>query len=200
MSPPARPPLLGFWMCVALVVGNSIGSGVFLLPASLAPYGLNSVVGWGFASAGALLLAVVFASLSRAFPHAGGPYGYVKNAFGPLTAFLMVWGYWISIWVGNVAIATGAVSYLTPLMPWIANVPGASVGVTLGALWLLTFVNCYGVKESGRVQGVTTVLKLMPLIAISALGFFAVRSSTVKAAAGIPLSAGATTAAATQTH
>jgi APA family basic amino acid/polyamine antiporter len=149
-----------------LVVGNSIGSGVFL---------------------------------SRAFPHAGGPYGYVKNAFGPLTAFLMVWGYWISIWVGNVAIATGAVSYLTPLMPWIANVPGASVGVTLGALWLLTFVNCFGLKASGRVQGVTTVLKLMPLIAISALGLFAVRSSTVRAAAGIPLSAGATTAAATQT-
>jgi APA family basic amino acid/polyamine antiporter len=199
MSPTARPPLLGFWMCVALVIGNSIGSGVFLLPASLAPYGLNSVVAWGFTSAGALLLAVVFASLSRSFPHAGGPYGYVKNAFGPLTAFLMVWGYWISIWVGNVAIATGAVSYLTPLMPWVANVPGASAGVTLLALWLLTFVNCYGIKESGRLQAVTTVLKLMPLIAISALGFFAVRSSTVKAAAGIPLSAGATTAAATQT-
>jgi len=199
MTPPARAPLLGFWMCVALVVGNSIGSGVFLLPASLAPYGLNSVVAWGFTSAGALLLAVVFASLSRSFPHAGGPYGYVKHAFGPLTAFLMVWGYWISIWVGNVAIATGAVSYLTPLMPWIANVPGASVGVTLFALWLLTLVNCYGIKESGRVQSVTTVLKLMPLIAISLLGLFAVRSATVKAAAGIPLSTGATTAAATQT-
>ena len=199
MTAPARAPLLGFWMCVALVVGNSIGSGVFLLPASLAPYGLNSVVAWGFTSAGALLLAVVFASLSRSFPHAGGPYGYVKSAFGPLTAFLMAWGYWISIWVGNVAIATGAVSYLTPLMPWIADVPGASVGVTLFALWLLTFVNCYGLRESGRVQGVTTVLKLMPLIAISALGLFAVRSTTVRAAAGIPLSAGATTAAATQT-
>ncbi len=92
MTAPARAPLLGFWMCVALVVGNSIGSGVFLLPASLAPYGLNSVVAWGFTSAGALLLAVVFASLSRSFPHAGGPYGYVKNAFGPLTAFLMVVG------------------------------------------------------------------------------------------------------------
>jgi basic amino acid/polyamine antiporter, APA family len=138
--------------------------------------------------------------LSRSFPEAGGPYGYVKSAFGPLTAFLMVWGYWISIWVGNVAIATGAVSYLAPLMPWVANVPGASVGVTLFALWLLTLVNCYGVKESGRVQSVTTVLKLMPLIAISLLGIFAVRSATVKAAAaGIPLSAGATTAAATQT-
>lgn len=186
-------------MCVALVVGNAIGSGVFLLPASLAPYGLNSVIAWGFTSAGALLLAVVFASLSRWFPHAGGPYGYVKLAFGPLTAFLTVWGYWISIWVGNVAIATGAISYLTPLMPWIATVPGASAEMTLLALWLLTFVNCYGIRASGRVQGATTVLKLMPLVAVSLLGLFAIRATTVRAAAGIPLSAGATTAAATQT-
>lgn len=56
MTPQKRPQLLGFWMCVALVVGNSIGSGVFLLPASLAPYGLNSVINWGFTGCGALLL------------------------------------------------------------------------------------------------------------------------------------------------
>ena len=111
----AHPQLLGFWMCVALVVGNSIGSGVFLLPASLAPYGLNSVVAWGLTACGAVLLAVVFAQLSRAYPQAGGPYAYVRLAFGPFTAFIVAWGYWISIWVGNAAIATGAVSYLTPL-------------------------------------------------------------------------------------
>jgi len=199
MKAPARPQLLGFWMCVALVIGNTIGSGVFLLPSALAPFGLNSVIAWGFTAAGALLLAVVFANLSREFPQAGGPYAYVKLAFGPLTAFIMVWGYWISICVGNVAIATGGVSYLTPFMPWIADVPGASAVVTLALLWLLTFVNCYGIKASGRVQSVTTVLKVMPLVAISALGLFAVRAATVKAAAGVPLSLAGTTAAATQT-
>src|SRR5271168_3286230 len=170
MTEIARPQLLGFWMCVALVVGNSIGLGVFLLPASLAPYGLNSVAAWGCTAAGAILLAVVFARLSRAYPAAGGPYAYVHLAFGPLPAFIVAWGYWISIWVGNAAIATGAVSYLSPLMPWIATVPGASAGVTLFFLWLLTFVNCYGIKASGWVQSVTTVLKLLPLVAVSALG------------------------------
>ena len=186
-------------MCVALVVGNSIGSGVFLLPAALAPYGLNSVIAWGFTACGALLLAVVFAQLSRAFPQAGGPYAYVKLAFGPLTAFIVAWGYWISIWVGNVTIATGAVSYLSSLLPWIGTVPGASAAVTLFFLWLLTLVNCYGIKASGWVQSVTTVLKLLPLVAISALGLYSVRTATVAATAGIPLSVSSVTAAATLT-
>ncbi|MFA6987325.1 MAG: amino acid permease, partial [Arenimonas sp.] len=67
---------LGFWMCVALVVGNMIGSGIFLLPASLAPYGMSSVLAWVATAAGALFLAVVFSGLSRAFPAAEGPYAY----------------------------------------------------------------------------------------------------------------------------
>jgi basic amino acid/polyamine antiporter, APA family len=199
MSERARPQLLGFWMCVALVAGNVIGSGVFLLPSSLAPFGLNSVLAWGFTACGAILLAIIFAELSRAFPRAGGPYAYVKLAFGPFTAFIVAWGYWISIWVGNAAIATGAVSYLSPLMPWIARVPGASAAVTLAFLWALTLVNCYGIKASGWVQSVTTVLKVLPLLAISGLALFAVRASTVTAAAGIPLSVSGTTAAATLT-
>ncbi|MDP9011346.1 MAG: amino acid permease [Pseudomonadota bacterium] len=192
------PHLLGFWMCVALVVGNSIGSGVFLLPASLAPYGLNSVIAWGMTACGALTLAVVFAQLSRAYPQAGGPYAYVHLAFGPFMAFIVSWGYWISVWVGNAAIATGAVSYLTPLMPWIDSVPGSSAAVTLFFLWGLTAVNIYGIKASGWVQGITTILKVLPLLAISALGLYSVRSATA-VAAGIPISLSGTTAAATLT-
>jgi APA family basic amino acid/polyamine antiporter len=194
-----RPQLLSFWMCVALVVGNSIGSGVFLLPASLAPYGLNSVVAWGFTASGAILLAIVFARLSRAYPEAGGPYAYVRLAFGPLAAFIVAWGYWISIWVGNAAIATGAVSYLSPLWPWVTEQAGASAALTLLFLWLLTFVNWYGVKASGWVQSVTTLLKVLPLLAVAVLGLSSFGSSNAPAAAAIPLSVGSVTAAATLT-
>jgi basic amino acid/polyamine antiporter, APA family len=194
-----RPQLLGFWMCVALVVGNSIGSGVFLLPASLAPYGLNSVIAWGFTAGGAILLAIVFSRLSRAYPAAGGPYAYVHLAFGPIAAFIVAWGYWISIWVGNAAIATGAVSYLSPLLPWIADVPGASAGVTLFFLWLLTFVNWYGIRASGWVQSITTVLKVLPLLAVVLLGLRVLRSGDVGTAASVPLSVNGITAAATLT-
>src|ERR1019366_6017627 len=104
-----------------------------------------------------------------------------------------------SVWVGSPATAAGALSYLTPLLPWIAAVPGASAAVTLFFLWLLTFVNWYGIHASGWVQSVTTVLKLLPLLAIAALGLFSVRAGTVAAAAGIPLSLSGTTAAATLT-
>jgi APA family basic amino acid/polyamine antiporter len=191
--------LLGFWMCVALVVGNSIGSGVFLLPASLAPYGLNSVIAWGFTASGAIALAIVFARLSRAFPQAGGPYAYVHVAFGPLIAFVVAWGYWISIWVGNVSIATAGVSYLSPLFPWIADQPGASAFMTLLLLWLLTFVNWYGIKASGWVQGVTTILKILPLLAVGALGLLSLHSRSAVATTTIPLSVSGVTAAATLT-
>jgi APA family basic amino acid/polyamine antiporter len=194
-----RPQLLSFWMCVALVVGNTIGSGVFLLPTALAPYGLNSVVAWGFTASGAIALAVVFARLSRAYPQAGGPYAYVHFAFGPLTAFIVAWGYWISIWVGNVSIATYTVSYLTPLLPSIAEKPGASAALTLLFLWTLTFVNWYGIKASGWVQSVTTVLKILPLLAVVLLGLFSLHSSNLSASTTIPLTVSGTTAAATLT-
>jgi APA family basic amino acid/polyamine antiporter len=158
------------------------------------------LLAWIFTATGALLLALVFSQLSRAHPRAGGPYAYTELAFGPLTAFIVAWGYWISIWVGNAAIATGAVSYLAPLLPWIAKVPGASALVTLLVLWLLTFVNWYGIKESSWIQAVTTVLKLLPLLAIAGIGLLSVRSSTIAAAAAVmPLSIGATTTAATLT-
>jgi basic amino acid/polyamine antiporter, APA family len=199
MSAVPRPQLLSSWMCVALVVGNSIGSGVFLLPASLASYGLNSVLAWGFTASGAILLAVVFARLSRAYPAAGGPYAYVRMAFGPLPAFLVAWGYWISIWVGNAAIATAGVSYLSPLLPWIAGVPGASAAITLSIVWLLTFVNWCGIQTSGWVQSITTVLKVLPLLAVAVLGLLCVRSGRGAATFDIPLSINGVTAAATLT-
>ena len=118
-------------MSIALVVGNMIGSGIFLLPASLAPYGLNSIVAWLLSAAGAIALAVVLSRLSRAFPDGGGPYAYTHAAFGPLAAFLVAWGYWINVWVGNAAIATGAVSYLVPFAPRIGADPHVSAAVVV---------------------------------------------------------------------
>jgi APA family basic amino acid/polyamine antiporter len=198
---PAATGRLGFWMAVALVVGNMIGSGVFLLPASLAPYGVNGLSGWLFSAAGAVALALVFAALSHAFPRDGGLYLYTRVAFGPLPAFVVAWGYWVSVWVGNAAIATGGVSYLSALFPSIASVPGVSVVATLAVLWLLTLVNCAGVRAAGWVQTVTTVLKVVPLLAVAALGIglFFLRHPLPGFAGGPSFSLDRTTAAATLT-
>jgi APA family basic amino acid/polyamine antiporter len=190
---------LGFGMATALVVGNAIGSGVYLIPASLAPYGLNSLTAWLFTAAGAVALALVFAALSRALPAEGGLYGYTRAAFGELAGFVVAWGYWVAIWVGNAAIATAGVSYTGVVAPWILDVPGAGAAVTLAVVWLLTLVNCLGVRAAGWVQVVTTLLKLVPLVAVAIVGFGFVRGDLVSAPAGMPLGLGATTAAATLT-
>lgn len=83
---------LGFGMATALVIGNMIGSGIFLLPSALAPYGGISVVGWIFTAVGAMLLALVFARLARAYPRTGGPYAYSQLAFGDFVGFQTAWG------------------------------------------------------------------------------------------------------------
>ena len=114
-APPARTAALGFWMAFALVMGSMIGSGVYLLPASLAPFGWNALYGWVFTIAGVLCLAFTLAALARALPKAGGPYGFVLAAFGPLPAFMVGWAYVISIWVANAALTIAAVSYLSVL-------------------------------------------------------------------------------------
>ena len=201
MTDPSRPGAraLGFWMAAALVVGNMVGSGVFLLPASLAPLGVNSVAGWVVSATGAVLLAFVFAALSRAFPIDGGPYVYTRAAFGELAAFLVSWGYWVAVWVGNAAIATGGVSYLIALAPPLAHVTGGPAAVTVAIIWALTAVNCHGVRAAGWVQLVTTATKLVPLLAVALVGGFFLRGEQVAEAAAVPLGLDRTTAAATLT-
>jgi APA family basic amino acid/polyamine antiporter len=161
---------LGLWRSTALVVGNMIGSGVFLLPAALAVYGGISIFGWLFTSVGALLVALVFGRLSRSLPSLGGPYAYTRRGFGDLAGFLVAWGYWISIWAGNAAIATAFVGYLGFFLPPLVETPLLGAVTAAAAIWLLTGVNAMGVREAGIVQVVTTVLKLLPLVAIGTLG------------------------------
>src|SRR4029077_18876661 len=90
-----RADMMGPWMCTALVVGNIIGTGIFMLPVALAPLGMNSVPAWLFTGIGAMLLAFVFARLARDLPEAGGPFAYTRLAFGPFVAFIVAWGYWV---------------------------------------------------------------------------------------------------------
>ena len=165
-APPAPTRAFGFWTCLALVIGNMIGSGFFLLPAQLAPFGWNGAFGWLVTTAGALCLAVVFGSLARALPLAGGPYAYARAAFGPFPAFVVAWSYWVSMWVGNVAIATGVMAPLATLLPGITD---HSAVLTLGLIWGLTAINCLGAKTVGRIQLVTTILKFLPLAAVMLL-------------------------------
>ncbi|MBA3886672.1 MAG: amino acid permease, partial [Acidobacteria bacterium] len=130
--------VIGFWTAVSLVMGNMIASGVFLLPASLAPFGGISFAGWILSAGGSMMLALVFARLARFNPAAGGPYAYTRQAFGDLAGFLVAWGYWISVWCANAAIAVAFVGYLDPFFPAIVRDPASAAMLAIGTVWLLT--------------------------------------------------------------
>lgn len=159
---------LGFWMSTALIVGNIIGMGIFVLPASLAPYGFNALLGWGVTVLGMGVLARVFARLVRRYPDADGPYAYIKATLGGPVAFLAIWCYWVSVWITNAALAIGVVGYLGAVVPPAKSVPPALLA--LGLLWLFVLVNMGGARTGGRVQVLTTVLKLVPMAVIVLVG------------------------------
>jgi APA family basic amino acid/polyamine antiporter len=170
-GPSPQRRVFGFWICMALVVGNMIGSGVYLLPATLAPFGWTGVFGWLLTIAGALCLAYVFARLAMAFPEAGGPYAYSRRAFGPFAGFLVAWIYWVSLWIGNVAVATGVVAPLSTIVPGVA---AHSAILTCAMIWMLTGINCYGAQLAGRLQFAVTALKFLPLLAVILLALFVI--------------------------
>jgi APA family basic amino acid/polyamine antiporter len=170
---------LGFWMCLALVIGTFIGSGIFLLPAQLAPFGWNATVGWLVTITGALCLAYLFGQLARTLPYAGGPYAYVGEAFGPLPAFVVAWSYWVSLWAGNAAIAIAAVSYLSLLIPALA---GMAAFAAIAILWALTWLNCVSVQAGGRFQMLTVAIKLVPLLVVIVIAAYVVGTDQPTAA------------------
>ena len=159
---------LGLWMCTALVVGNTIGIGIYVLPASLAPYGFNAMIGWGITVLGMTVLARVFARLAREFPTADGPYAYIEATTGRVPAFISIWCYWVSCWITNAAIAIGVVGYLGKVVPGLDAYPPALQALAL--VWLFVVVNLFGVRAGGRVQVATTALKLLPMAVIMLLG------------------------------
>jgi APA family basic amino acid/polyamine antiporter len=172
---------LGFWALLALVIGNMIGSGIYLLPATLAPLGWNQMIGWLITIGGALCLALVFAGLSARIPRAGGPYAYADAAFGPLAGFVAAWAYWVMTWVGNGAIAIAVISNLSLIFPVIGETQSLPAVLAVGCIWLLTLVNISGVRAAGRVQEVTTLLKILPLLALILLALWFALSGAPRA-------------------
>ena len=164
---------IGLITTTSLVVGNMIGAGIFLLPALLAGQGSISILGWLFSAAGALILAKVFSNFSKIIVNkSGGPYTYSREGFGDFIGFLVAWGYWVCCWVGNASIVVAAISALTVFFPALNTNPILAVSVGLGLIWVLTWINTKGVEASGKIQLITTILKLLPLVFVIIVGAF----------------------------
>jgi APA family basic amino acid/polyamine antiporter len=175
-APPKLKRELGLWMATALVIGNMVGSGIFLLPSTLAGQaGPVSIIAWGFTGLGAMLLALVFANLGRAHPRTGGPYYFARRAFGDFVGFQTAWAYWIAAWVGNAAIAVAFAGYRGVFWGDVKTTNWLAALVAVGATWLFTLVNILGARETGVAQVMTTVLKFVPLAVIGIIGLFYIK-------------------------
>ena len=195
VDPPQSERQLGLAMATALVVGNMIGAGIFLLPAVLAPLGANAIYGWLVTIAGALFLAVTFAILSAHIE--GGPFVYVEEAFGPEIAFIVMWSYLVSIWNTVAVLPIAAVSNLSHIFPALGG-PIVAPLAAIGIAWAFLLVNTTGARTAGVVQILTTLLKAVPLVVVVLVAaIYLGRGERAAVEVPLPMSAGSIAAAAT---
>ena len=161
---------IGPVLATLLVANNMIGSGIFLLPATLATVGSITIVGWLLATSSALVIAAVLAKLGQIAPEAGGPVAYAGEALGPYMGFQATVLYWICAWVGNMAIALGAVGYLAAFFPALAAPLNATIAA-VGIIWLVTLINIFGPRFACQVESVTLAAGLIPIVLVATAGW-----------------------------
>jgi APA family basic amino acid/polyamine antiporter len=159
---PPESRQLGIWMTAALVVGSIIGSGIFLLPVSLAPLGINAIAAWIVSGVGALAISF---SLARISGDGGGIQAYIEESFGRTVAYLVTFSFWCSNWAASagLAIATAAaIAWLNPALQTPAFIlPCASASVVV-----LCLVNARGATTAGGLSVITVLIKVLPLLGV----------------------------------
>jgi APA family basic amino acid/polyamine antiporter len=174
---------IGLFSGTMLVVGGIIGSGIFLNPAIVAQRVGSAqliMLTWGLGAVIALLGAFIFAELGARRPAAGGGYVYIREAFGPLPAFLYGWALLLAIATG--AAAAVAVTFASYAAPLLRLAPSSEPWLAAGAIALLSLVNVIGVRPGTLTQNVFTLLKLG---AIAALVVSALLAQPVAAVASV---------------
>ena len=162
---------IGLVPAILMVAGNMMGSGVFMLPANLAGIGSIAIIGWLITIVGAVSLGLVFAKLTEINTAAGGPYAYAKKAFGDYMGYQTNLVYWLANVIGNVGLAVAGLGYLTPFFPSLQD-PLVMALAQIAVIWFFVYANILGPKIGGRMQGITTVIALFPIIGVALLGWF----------------------------
>lgn len=162
---------VGLFAAMLLIINNMLGSGVFLLPATLAKIGGISLIGWLVAMVGVISLALVFAKLSKLLPGGAGPYDYVKKAFGNYAGFQINYVYSIASWIGNVSMISVILGYLANIFN-IFNSLIYGILLQVSIIWLFTFLNIKGARIVSIVQSVSLFLALIPIIFIAVIGWY----------------------------
>jgi len=164
------PKKIGPLLATFVVANNMIGSGFFLLPATLARSGGVTLLAWLLGTVLAVALGAAFARLARDYPDLTSPDDYVRPALGRDIGFLATTLYWLASWAGNNAIAVAAFGYLAILLPF-----GDDLGVRLLGqvvlIWLMFAINLMGPRPIARFQSLCVVLGLLPVAAIMTAGW-----------------------------
>jgi arginine:agmatine antiporter len=161
---------IGPVLATGLVAGNIIGSGVFLLPATLGAVGSVSVIGWVIATLGAFATTAVFAQLGRVAASPEGLVGYAGAGLGRFAGFAMAVVYWMGAWVGTVAMAVAVAGYFVVFAPALAK-PLPLALTAVAAIWLLTLVNIFGARAATRLSTVSLVAGLLPIVSVALIGW-----------------------------
>ena len=162
--------VIGFWRGWSIAVGCAIGSGIYMMPTMLAPYGLLGFGGWLVAGAGSILVALTMARLVKRIPKTGGPYVYVNEGLGKFSGFIIAWTYWVACVSAIAGISIAFVGYLGFFLPQIANSQIHALLASLLLIWIIVFLNIRSLENSSKFQLISTLLKLLPLIFIVLLG------------------------------
>ena len=162
--------IIGFWRGWSIAVGCAVGSGIFMMPTLLAPYGLIGFGGWLIAGAGSVLVALTMSRLVRRIPKTGGPYVYANEGLGHFAGFIIAWTYWVACITAIAGISIAFVSYLGFFIPAISHSSLLSLLASLVLVWLVVTLNIFSIESSAKFQVVSTLLKLLPLFFMMFLG------------------------------
>jgi basic amino acid/polyamine antiporter, APA family len=163
--------VLGLLDVVGIVVGSVIGSGIFIVPATVAFEVRSPVVilaVWVVGGVLTLFGALCFAELGGMYPQAGGTYVYLREAYGPLVAFLFGWTLFLVVDSG--AMATLSSAFATKYLPYFVTLsPLGSRMVTLAFIGFLVTVNYLGVRHGANLQNLLAAIKLVAIVAVVGL-------------------------------
>ncbi len=173
---------IGPVLATFVVANNMIGSGFFLLPATLARSGGVTALSWLIGTVLALVLGGAFARLARDYPNMECPDDYVRPALGRDIGFLATTLYWLASWVGNNAIAVAAFGYLVMVLPVSGSNPLVMVWGQIALIWLMFAVNLLGPKPVARFQSACVILGLAP-VAVVLIGGWGSFDSAIYSAA-----------------
>ena len=163
---------LGWGLAALVVAGNMIGSGLYLLPVSLASVGSSSIVGWIVAGAGAITLALVFGALGRLQPDADSLSGFAQRGLNRFFGFQTALAFWAACLIGNVAVAVAATGYLGFFFP-VLKEPIAATLCNLALIWLVTGAYIVGARTASRLAAVALAIGLVPIVVAVVAGAMA---------------------------